>query len=153
MTCPYCGAEVELRDATYVYPNHSKAHKWGKMWVCSRFPECDAYVGCHKGTTIPLGRLANEKLRTFKKEAHRQFDPIWRSGLLSRQEAYKWLAEMLNIPMEECHIGMFDVKMCQKVIELCKHQDNPVIKKYRAKHYVYRKPHPVFSRGYNRNRK
>ena len=133
MRCPYCGAEVVLRDSSYIYKNKNK-HKNEKMWVCSNFPECDAYVGCHEGTTLPLGRPANLRLRILKAEAHRQFDPIWKSGLMSRREAYKWLANMLNISLDECHMGMFDVKMCQKVIRLCKKQDNPIINEYRKKY-------------------
>lgn len=150
MYCPYCGAKVLLKEANYVY--HSAESKdWGKVWVCSNFPKCDSYVGCHKGTEIPLGRLANERLRTLKAEAHRQFDPIWKSGLMSRKEAYKWLADMLMIPNEECHIGMFDVKMCQKVIQLCKKQDNQVINKYR-KTYKVTSDKPMFSRGYKKHK-
>ena len=146
MKCPYCGAEVVLRNSSEVYHNNKY---YGKMWVCSNFPDCDAYVGCHAGTTIPLGRLANKRLRNLKKEAHRQFDPIWKSGLMSRKEAYRWLADMLRIPIDECHIGMFDIKMCQKVIYLCKKQDNQVINEYREKEYGKRDTRPVFTRGYN----
>lgn len=144
--CPYCGAEAVLKDANFIYQtNQSK--EWGKVWVCSNYPECDAYVGCHKGTTLPLGRLANEKLRTLKAEAHKQFDPIWKSGLMNRREAYKWLASMLNIPLEECHMGMFDIKMCQQVINLCKKQNNPVINSYKEREYK------MFTRGSNHRKK
>lgn len=132
--CPYCGAEVLLRSAYDVYKTNDSKH-WGNMWVCSNYPECDAYVGCHKNTTIPLGRLANGRLRLLKKEAHKQFDPIWKSGLMSRKEAYRWLADMLKIPCEECHIGMFNVKQCQRVIHLCEGQTNEVITNYRNKVY------------------
>ena len=148
MKCPYCGGEMLLEKATKVYPNNRKADKWGYVWVCEKFPKCDSYVGCHPNTTIPLGRPANARLRTLKKEAHRQFDPIWKSGLTSRREAYKWLAEMLDIPVEDCHIGMFDVRQCQTVIHLCRSQDNPVIVEYRNKNYGYRNERPVFTRGY-----
>ena len=121
------------------------------MWVCSKFPKCNSYVGCHKGTTLPLGRLANERLRTLKAEAHKQFDPIWKSGLMSRKQAYNWLADMLRISVEDCHIGMFDIKMCQKVIHLCKKQDNHVLNEYREKHNLVNKP--ILSRGYNKEHK
>ena len=147
MKCPYCGAEVELKDARFIY-HTNKSSQWGKMWVCSNFPKCNAYVGCHKGTDIPLGRLANERLRTLKAEAHRQFDPIWKSGLMNRKDAYKWLADMLHISLDECHIGLFDIKMCQKVIHLCRKQDNQIINDYRQKAYGSVKK-PVFTRGYN----
>lgn len=146
MKCPYCGAEVVLKDATYIY-HSNKSKEWGKVWVCSNYPKCNSYVGCHKGTEIPLGRLANARLRTLKAEAHKQFDPLWKSGLMSRKEAYSWLATMLNIPIYECHIGLFDIKMCQKVIHLCKRQNNPTINKYREKNYCNR---PMFTRGYSK---
>ena len=132
MKCPYCGAEVILKDAPFVYHN-TKSKAYGKVWVCSNYPKCNAYVGCHSGTSIPKGRLANPRLRTLKKEAHKQFDPLWKSGLMTRREAYRWLASMLHIDIDECHIGMFDVKMCQKVIHLCKEQNNEVLNKYRDK--------------------
>ena len=133
MRCPYCGAEVVLRDSSFIYKKKNK-HKNEYLWVCSNYPNCDAYVGCHEGTTLPLGRPANARLRTLKKEAHRQFDPIWKSGLMNRREAYNWLSTMLNVPIEECHVGHFDVKMCQRMIHLCKKQDNPIINEYRKRY-------------------
>lgn len=149
--CPYCGAEVVLKDATFIYTSR-KAKDYSKVWVCSNYPKCDAYVGCHKGTTIPMGRLANARLRTLKKEAHRQFDPLWKSGLMTRKEAYKWLSTMLNIDLDECHIGMFDIKDCQRTIHLCRQQDNPVINEYRKKHYGYKTKAPVSTHGYNKKK-
>jgi len=88
-------------------------------------------------------------LRTLKMEAHKQFDPIWKSGLMSRKEAYRWLADMLRIHTDDCHIGMFDIKMCQRVIHLCRKQNNPIINDYRNR--VYGSPtssKPMFTRGY-----
>lgn len=135
--CPYCGADVLIKDASFVYQHTAKAKQWGKIWVCSNYPKCDAYVGCHKGTEIPLGRLANARLRTLKKEAHKQFDPIWKSGFMSRKRAYEWLSDMLDMDIEDCHIGMFDIKQCQEVIHICGRQDNHVITQYRLDHYGY----------------
>ena len=146
--CPYCGGEMNLEKASFIYHN-KKSENWGYVWVCEHYPACDSYVGCHPNTTIPLGRPANARLRTLKKEAHKQFDPIWKSGLVSRREAYDWLAKMMNLPLEECHIGMFDIKQCQEVIHLCRKQDNPVINNYRHRNYGYSYHKPVFTRGYN----
>lgn len=126
--CPYCGAPVVLRDSNYVYHNNKN---YGKMWVCSNFPQCDAYVGCHPNTTIPLGRLANKNLRHAKNRAHSAFDPLWKSGLMTRREAYIWLSAMLNIPLEKCHIGMFDEKTCDKVVRVCSKQNNKQITDYK----------------------
>lgn len=144
MKCPYCGGNVKLVPASRVYQHF---YKKSKVWVCENYPKCDAYVGCHPGTEIPLGRLANKKLRSLKQEAHKQFDPIWKCGLMSRDEAYSWLASMLNIPESECHIGMFSPDMCNKVIKICQRQSNKEIQEYRSKHNE--QDRPQFTRGYN----
>lgn len=147
MTCPYCGAEAVLVDSSKIY-HTGKYH--GKMWVCSNYPKCDSYVGCHPNTTRPLGRLSNARLRCLKTEAHKQFDPLWKSGLMYRREAYAWLASVLDIPQKDCHIDMFDIKMCQKVIHLCRSMDDRLLQKYREKHYMNRTF--TFSRGYPRRK-
>jgi ABC-type transport system involved in Fe-S cluster assembly fused permease/ATPase subunit len=65
----------------------------------------------------PLGRLANKELRQAKVNAHNYFDLLWKNGEMNRKDAYKWLAEQLKISFDKCHIGMFDVDMCKKVVE------------------------------------
>lgn len=117
--CPYCGAKVELKSAYDIY-HTNKSKDYGLVYVCSNYPICDSYVGCHKNSDRPLGRLANPRLRSLKSEAHKQFDKLWKKKIMSRREAYKWLSVALDIPIEECHIGMFDVNMCKKVVYLCK---------------------------------
>lgn len=58
--CPYCRAKAELRDSEFVYGDRN----YGKIYVCSNYPICDAYVGVHKGTQDkPKGTLANAELR------------------------------------------------------------------------------------------
>ncbi len=37
---------------------------------------------------------------------------------MSRPQAYKWMQEVMNLPSEKAHIGMFDEKQC---LELLKH--------------------------------
>ena len=109
--CPYCGQETELIDSADVYNGVS----YGWMYICR---PCGAYVGCYKGTKKALGRLANAELRKCKHEAHEAFDPIWENGLMERQKAYTWLSQQLATERELTHIGMFDVDMCKKVIEI-----------------------------------
>ena len=46
------------------------------------------------------------------------FDTLWREKLMKRNQAYKWLAVQLGIESRDCHIGMFDIETCKKVIEL-----------------------------------
>lgn len=54
MSCPYCGKDVLLVNSEVVY---GPGHDYGNMWVCSSYPDCDSYVGCHKGTQNPLGGI------------------------------------------------------------------------------------------------
>lgn len=89
---------------------------YGLAYICR---PCAAYVGCYKGTQKALGRLANAKLRKYKRLAHEAFDQIWKNELMKRHEAYSWLSERLGIERDYTHIGMFDVDLCEKVIEVC----------------------------------
>lgn len=72
--CPYCGSTAILKDASYVYGSKSKG---GKVYVCSRYPECNSYVGVHPGTNIAKGTLADKQLRFKRIQAHQT---LTRSG-------------------------------------------------------------------------
>lgn len=122
--CSYCGGKTEYFDSSIVY-----GRSYGMIYICK---PCDAYVGVHKGTDKALGRVANKELREAKKEAHFYFDQIAKTSLINkiwkqyipnlsnRNKAYLWLSKQMNIPKEYCHIGMFDVAECKKVIEICR---------------------------------
>ena len=55
--CPYCGSTAILKDASYVYGSKSKG---GKVYVCSRYPECNSYVGVHPEQILLKGTLARQ---------------------------------------------------------------------------------------------
>lgn len=112
--CPYCGERAEFVDSKIVY-----GKSYGKIYLCRK---CLAYVGVHKGTDKPLGRLANAELRYWKKAAHAAFDPIWKYGRFRgyRNAAYGWLAGRMGLSVEETHIGMFDVAQCKRAIQICR---------------------------------
>lgn len=99
--CDYCGTPADFVDSSVVYHGHS----FGMIYLC---PRCGAYVGVHKGSDKPLGRLANSELRNWKKAAHAAFDPLWKYGPYRgrRNEAYRWLSEKmgprLNLRILEC---------------------------------------------------
>jgi hypothetical protein len=123
VNCPYCGDEAKLEDSSKIYRGRS----YGPAWICRKYPVCDAYVGCHPGTEKPLGRLADRDLRAAKMKAHSALDPHWRrkvdlcgwrkSG--ARKWAYRKLAKEMGISEDECHVGMFDVEQCARVIAIC----------------------------------
>lgn len=110
--CDYCGRRAEYVDSKVMY-----GKSYGMIYLCRN---CMAYVGVHKGTDKPLGRLANAELRYWKKAAHAVFDPLWQRGRFKghRNAAYGWLAQKMCIPVEACHIGMFDVTRCRKAIQV-----------------------------------
>ena len=110
-SCPYCGAPTQLVDDAEIY-----GKSYGtKCYICK---PCEAWVGCHKGTTQALGRIANRELRELKRQAHEAFDPIWKEGHLPRSGAYEVLSVAFGLPIEQTHIGMFDEDLCRKVISL-----------------------------------
>jgi ssDNA-binding Zn-finger/Zn-ribbon topoisomerase 1 len=114
--CPYCGSTADLCPDSVVY-----GRSFGRrVWVCQNYPECDSYVGVHFSTDDPLGRLANKELRERRIEAHAWFDPIWKAGDMSRAAAYRWLAKAMQMPVDDVHIGQFDLGLCEAVIEICR---------------------------------
>ena len=118
--CRYCGGVVRLAPAAEVY-GAAAARRLGiereKFYQCQN---CNARVGCHKGTTRPLGDVANEILRLKRIEAHQVFDAYWQKQHISRTKAYQWLARELKLSEEETHIGGFEIDTCQRVIDLCR---------------------------------
>lgn len=115
LKCPYCHGEAVLVDGSVIYPLRPDLYE--KTFY--RCEPCKAYVGCHPGTTNPLGRLANAELRKAKMSAHAAFDPLWKGKKRSRRQAYAWLAHELGIDVSRCHIGEFDIEQCQRVVDVC----------------------------------
>lgn len=112
--CPYCGGRAVISDGTVIY-----GRSYGRVWICPNYPECDSYVGCHPGSRRPLGRMANKELRALKIQVHKAFDGLWKSRMMKRSEAYKWLADAMKIPQRECHVGMFDEDSCRAALAAC----------------------------------
>lgn len=112
--CDYCGEPAALITGRELYP-HRPDLTHVRAWKCA---PCDAWVGCHRGTTRPLGRLANADLRAAKQAAHAAFDPLWRGTKWRRSAAYRWLAQQMGLPAKQCHIGMFDANQCARVVAI-----------------------------------
>lgn len=95
-----CSPNVSLTTNDRIY---GRVHgNWPYVYFCD---DCKAAVGCHPDTHIPLGRMADKTTRHIRAKVHESFDPIWRSGLMSRSDAYRWLAAALNIEYDLCHIS------------------------------------------------
>lgn len=126
IACPYCGAPAVLREGSFVYGEDSMVDK---LYVCSNFPVCNAYVGVFRDTDIPKGTLADSELRNKRIQAHRSFDEIWKQGIMTRGQAYQWMQHKFSLTKAQAHIGYFSDYMCLQLIEAC--QD--VLRNNRAK--------------------
>ena len=115
--CPYCHGIAQLTPAEKIYGPDTK-EEW--LYVCCHYPVCNSYVGVHKGTTRPLGTLANGDLRNKRIKAHKMFDLIWRNNVMNRKAAYRWMSDKLCLPYESAHIGCFSEYMCDQLIDACK---------------------------------
>lgn len=113
MRCPYCGAPVVYRSADGIYRNN----KGAMLYVCSHYPDCDSYVRVHTGTKLPVGSMANRELRALRRTAHFYFDQLYQSGLMTKQEAYQWMANLIGAPLSQAHIGYLREYYCTQIIE------------------------------------
>ncbi len=111
--CPYCGGVAVLREASYVYGDNAESKH---LYVCQHYPECNSYVSVHDGTLIPRGTLANGDLRHKRIEAHHIFDRIWKSGILTKKNAYRWIQDKFQMTEQQAHIGYFSEYMCDQLI-------------------------------------
>lgn len=116
--CRYCGGVIRPVPAESIYGASAKRLGLAgeQIYQCQN---CNARVGCHKGTTRPLGNVANEALRLKRIETHRVFDDWWKSQHMTRTGAYKWLSRQMRLPSAKTHIGGFEMDQCQQVIALC----------------------------------
>ena len=112
--CPN-GHEAALVTGREIYPHRPDLYA-KPFWACL---PCGAWVGCHPGTTKRVGRLANAETRRLKMAAHAAFDPLWKSGRMSRTQAYAWLREQLGLAERDCHIGWVDDDNLRRVIDVC----------------------------------
>jgi ssDNA-binding Zn-finger/Zn-ribbon topoisomerase 1 len=106
----YCGAKMVEKPSKF---------KNSRFLSCSRYPACGGAASLHRDGTI-MSSPADQKTRDLRHEAHLAFDPIWRTGLMSRDSAYRQLAKLLGLPFKGAHIGFLDAKQCATVIEFFK---------------------------------
>lgn len=123
-----CGQPAQLVTGQEVYPDRKDLRSL-PFWRCI---PCRAHVGCHPGTTRPLGRLANMRLRSLRMRVHDALDPHWKShkgktiklGAV-RRNVYRRLAAAMKLSDRECHVGMFNEEQCQKALEEIAAWGNP----------------------------
>ncbi|CAL8481055.1 zinc-finger-containing protein [Caballeronia sp. S22] len=119
--CDYCGdPAVVARAGDHVYP-YRDDH--GPLWLCQN---CQAWIGVFPRSTrnVPLGRLADARLRELKAKLHAALEPlvsakVRRDGcnvFEARAKAMKWLAGEIGADAEKCSIHTLDADRCERAI-------------------------------------
>jgi len=124
LTCGYCGTEAVCVTTKEFYGRDYGAN----VWKCTT---CDAYVGTHKGSKVPLGTLANKDLRALRNQAHAIVDPYWQKYKIGRHIIYKMLGKFMGTEPKDTHIGMYNDEQCTKIIQ--------GFKQYMSENYEWRK--------------
>lgn len=118
-TCNLCGGKVILCSNARIY--HGREYGSGLCYYCL---DCGAYVGTHKPRPQEaMGLLADEPMHRGKKMCHALFDPLWQDQEHTRQarvSAYRWLAGEMNIALEDCHFGHFDIHQLRQAYRILK---------------------------------
>lgn len=120
VVCDYCQRPAELVTGEVTYP-HRKDLARRLFWHCA---PCQAWVSCHlpAGTpgqrgrgdgTLPMGRLAKADLRQWRTSFHAVFDPIWKTGTMTRDAAYAVIAKEMGIDESKCNSSLFSLEQCQ----------------------------------------
>lgn len=122
--CHYCNGKVEKTLGKDVYPR-SPTFAEIVIYKCTN---CNAYVGSHRTTGLPLGIVANDRLRDLRGKCHNIFDKLW-VGRDQRNEEYAKLAEKLGIPREDCHFAMFDEDLCIKALAILRGEREKPVRK------------------------
>lgn len=114
--CNICGGPVTYGSNARVY---GREYGSGYCYLCK---SCGAYVGTHKPRPREaLGLLADEPMRKGKRMCHAIFDPLWQGkpkARKKRKDLYRWMAQEMGIPIEDCHFGHFDIHQLRKVYKI-----------------------------------
>jgi len=98
--CCKCDKDVnaELTKGNIIYPHRTDLYN-KNFYKC---PHCGNYVGCHPGTTRPLGCIPTYEIRLARHRLHDIMDPLWKDGLISRMKLYKTISKRIGYNF---HVG------------------------------------------------
>lgn len=100
--CPEHLDELKPRDTSH-----------GRIYVC---PRGDCTVAQWDGDEPPVP--ADKKTRFLRKKCHEFFDPLWRGDVFdTREDAYGWLASVLEIPREDAHMRLFNRDRAERALQ------------------------------------
>lgn len=106
--CPDCQSPMLLRPKGI----------GGKPWyACSKrdLTGCKGAHGAHPDGR-PKGFPGNAATRQARVDAHAAFDRLWKSGQMTRHEAYRHLQTVMGMTKKQAHIGKFTEGECRTLI-------------------------------------
>lgn len=115
----YCGAPARYANNSEYY---GRSFGNGKCWMCTRYPECDGYVGTHPDGR-PLGTLVDKETKKLRIAVHDLIDPLWqnqtdRSRTKARGSVYGWMRRITGI--KDYHTGSLTKEQCLLALEAIK---------------------------------
>ena len=124
--CCECQHETvcQLVDGKEIYPHRTELQAL-PFWRC---PACFNYVGCHNKTrysTRPLGNIPTEEMRAVRSAIHREMDPLWKSGVLSRKKLYAYLSTVIGRTYHTAELRTLEE--AQKVYVAVESLNRPVV--------------------------
>jgi hypothetical protein len=114
--CLHCQGRCRLTSGAEIYPHRPDLVRKA-VWKCDG---CDATVGCHPGTTEPLGFAADRATRDARvKLHHERIDPLWKAApsdvrKQARDQVYHILSEGMGLARQNTHTGMFTLEQCRE---------------------------------------
>jgi ssDNA-binding Zn-finger/Zn-ribbon topoisomerase 1 len=93
----------------------TKDGKPRKFYGCKRWPTCKGTHGAHPDGR-PLGIPGDAETKEWRHRAHGYFDGAVKR--LGKKDRYKVLQNLMNMTVDEAHIGRFDVTQCKELIRL-----------------------------------
>ena len=108
MKCPECDGELILKNS-----------KYGMFWGCTNYPKCTASHGAHKDGR-PFGIPADKETKQWRIKAHNIFDKWWKRNNIKRKRAYHKMADLMNMHIDDAHIGRFNIEQCEELLKKLK---------------------------------
>jgi hypothetical protein len=122
--CDYCGSPATLaRAGDEIYP-YREDH--GALWMCV---DCQAWIGVFPRSTrnVPLGRLADARLRELKAKLHAMLEPLAQAKVRrdgcsifeARAKGLKWVTQQIGAALaERGSIHSLDAEQCEAAISV-----------------------------------
>lgn len=113
--CDKCKSwNIALLNEAELYEKQRRIWPW--VWYCY---SCRAMVGCHYGTSNPLGYMADRNTRLKRARLHDLIDPLWKCEIFKREMLYEMIAELLDIDPRKCHISTLTFQQLTFAIREC----------------------------------